>query len=464
MPDQPIFVHHKTFGKVKLLRKHSNGFIWEFELEDGRRLKQPERNFEQAEQPAPKPAPVAPSRRQPRPFPPDKTQFTARQTIETLRYGIVPVEDIKDLTIGLETSRIALERSLERAKQGGDVMAIAGDYGYGKTHFIELAAAEAKEKNFIVMTASLDLTETPPNKPSEIYKALVSNVRYPGVEGKDALPLWHLFKQAADDEALVDQFAALAPQPNCPITAALKALQQAPNKTVTEGVVRWISGLPATSGSVYKLPKLYAAGETARQYTYILSGLSVLAKMCGYEGLAVLIDESELYSQVRKAQRARADQFFMAMIYAAVGANGVLLNPNMILQNTRLDYPPSFSPNAHLCFMFALTIAEDQMPISNWLRPTQNTRLDERLITRDLGEFIVMLLRFHERAYGYQTTEDRYKGFLVELAKLLTDALNQQKLNIRATIKIAVEACDLLYLHPDYTAEALLAEIGKSLA
>ena len=50
----------------------------------------------------------------------------------------------------------ALDRSRER---GGDVLAVIGDYGFGKSHFIELAARRALRENFLVAGASLDLVE-----------------------------------------------------------------------------------------------------------------------------------------------------------------------------------------------------------------------------------------------------------------------------------------------------------------
>jgi len=55
----------------------------------------------------------------------------------------------------------------------------------------------------------------------------------------------------------------------------------------------------------------------ARQYTYLLTGLSVLATELGYSGLAILIDESEHYSRLRPTQRGRADAFFKRLISAA---------------------------------------------------------------------------------------------------------------------------------------------------
>jgi hypothetical protein len=68
-------------------------------------------------------------------------------------------------------------------------------------------------------------------------------------------------------------------------------------------------------------PRLYVNGENARQYSYLLTGVSLLATLVGYSGIAVLIDESEHYSLLRGSQRERADSFFKAMIVSALGLN-----------------------------------------------------------------------------------------------------------------------------------------------
>ena len=53
----------------------------------------------------------------------------------------------------------------------------------------------------------------------------------------------------------------------------------------------------------------------------LLTGISLLATLAGYNGMAVLVDESEHYSLLRATQRAGADSFFRAMIVSALGLN-----------------------------------------------------------------------------------------------------------------------------------------------
>ena len=95
----------------------------------------------------------------------------------------MPVQDAETLTIGLEAERVTLDRALDRSRErGGDVLAVIGDYGFGKSHFIELAARRALRENFLVAGASLDLVEVPPGKAHKIYEALVTALRYPDTQ------------------------------------------------------------------------------------------------------------------------------------------------------------------------------------------------------------------------------------------------------------------------------------------
>ena len=471
MPSVERRVIHPELGEGTLIQTHMSGYVWEVDFASGKRFRLPAREFEAESVAAFRGStPVVSQAPHPRFAMSNTDQFNARQTLETLRFGIVPVRDVETLTIGLEAERTSLSRALDRSReQGGDVLAVIGDYGFGKSHFIQLAAQRALRENFVVASASLDLAEVPPGKAHEIYRALVSSLRYPDASGQDVHGLQPLFKKALATPSLVREFAALSPLGlECPLVAALNALDNCPSQPGFEAVFRWLSGEKAANELKYCLkrpPKLYTTGETARQYAYLLSGLSVLAKLCGYSGLAVLIDESELYSQVRPAQRERADQFFHAMIFAAVGSNRDRIGEAQITKHSRANYPVAFAPDAHLFFEFALSGSEgtDQMPVSTWLAPTQIVRLDERFIERDILNFFTMLLRYHRLAYDYETPQDRYEPVLRSAPRVLSRGLNEHKINLRELIKTMVEACDLLYVYDDYAPNDLINELMDAL-
>src|ERR1700694_3699775 len=127
-------VKHYQLGEGELLKKHNGGAEWEVRFPTGKEYRLHFNEFE-ADGNSLEPSPLS-------------DQFRNRRTLEALRTGIVPIENVKDLTIGLETEQISLSRALDRTRElGGDAMAVIADYGFGKSHFIELAATDALEKN-----------------------------------------------------------------------------------------------------------------------------------------------------------------------------------------------------------------------------------------------------------------------------------------------------------------------------
>jgi hypothetical protein len=442
-----------------------SGYEFEVLFDSGRRFRLPAREFE-AESAGPwqvagAPAPSA------RVIMLDDDQFRARQTLEALRLGIVPVKDVETLTIGLEAEQVTLDRALARSRErGGDALAVIGDYGYGKSHFVELAARRALRENCLVASASLDLVEVPPGKANEIYRALLMGLRYPDSDERGLAPL---LKKAVASPSVVAQFAERSPRgKDDPLVAALRALTDCASQIAYDEIVLWVSGqirTPTADMRSYlkRPPRLYLAGEVARQYSYLLTAVSVLATMLGYDGLAVLIDESEHYSLLRATQRGRADAFFKALIYAALGQANSRVDPKTIPYHNTTEYDITFASNPQLFFLFALTESENRMPVDSWLAPSQILRLDDRFIERDILEFFKTLLRYHSIAYGYPPPRERYEEVVKIAPGLLSRALSQHRINMREVIRLGVTVCDLLFLHPDYAPATLVEELAKGL-
>lgn len=461
-------VVHPHLGPGKLLKTYMGGHEWEVAFDSGRRFRLPAREFgDEAAGIRQAQALGAAALGAARVPVLEIDQFRARQTLEALRLGIVPVQDVETLTIGLEAERVSLDRALARGRErGGDALAIIGDYGFGKSHFVELAARRARREGWLVAVASLDLVEVPPSKAHEIYRALVRSLRYPETEEHG---LHHLLRQALDHPAAVAEFIARAPRPEeCPLSAALTALADCGAQAAYDDIVLWLSGqitpTPAVRTCLRRPPRLYRTGEVARQYAYLLTAIGVLATLAGYAGLAVLIDESEHYSLLRAGQRDRADAFFKALIYAALGPTNSRVDPTSIPDHTRVEYPITFATDPHLFFLFALTESENRMPVDAWLAPSQIVRLDDRFIERDILDFARTLLRYHSIAYGSAyPPPDRYDEVMQAAPALLARALGQHRINVRELIRLAVLTCDLLYLYPDYAPDALLDELRQGL-
>jgi hypothetical protein len=459
-------VYHPHFGAGELLKTYMGGYEWEVLFESGRRFRLPAKEFNVESYTAIAATPLRLAEAPPR-IVLETDQFRARQTLEALRLGIVPVQDAETLTIGLEAERVTLDRALDRSRErGGDVLAVIGDYGFGKSHFIELAARRALRENFVVASASLDLVETPPGKAHKIYEALVTSLRYPDSERRGLLPL---IEKALARPAVVAEFVRLCPREikECPLTAALTALLDCPSQSALEETVNWLSGQTKAGvemkSCLKRPPRLYITGENARQYSYLLTGVSLLATLLGYSGMAALIDESEHYSLLRAAQRERADSFFKAMIVSALGLNNGRIDPREIPDHTRVEYPVSYTSEPHLFFLFALTESADRMPVGTWLAPSHLVRLDDRFIEKDIREFYSTLLRYHALAYDYAPARDRYADVANAAPALLARALAQHRINLRELIRGAVTTCDLLYLYHDYAPDVMIGELKAGL-
>jgi hypothetical protein len=468
-PEQPSrIVIHPQLGPGKLLKIYMGGYEWEVSFDSGRRFRLPAREFA-AESVSAWQIQTTPATNgfAPRELVLELDQFRARQTLEALRLGIVPVQDVETLTIGLEAERVSLDRALARSKErGGDVQAVIGDYGFGKSHFVELAARRGLRENFLIANASLDLVETPPSKAHEIYRVLTQSIRYPDSDERGLGPL---IKKALEQPAAIGRLRELAPRQDCPLTIALEALADCASQLAYDDMVQWIAGqlLPTAEMKtcLKRPPRLYRSGEIARQYSYLLTSISVLATLLGYSGLAVLIDESEHYSLLRANQRDRTDAFFKALIYGAIGPTNSRVDPLSIPSHARIDYEVAFSSTPHLFFLFALTESENRLPVDAWLAPSQIVRLDDRFIERDIQAFFTTLLRYHSIAYAYDypPPRERYEEVLKSVPVLLSRALNQHRINLRELIRLAVVTFDLLYLHGDYAPEQLLQELTKGL-
>ena len=459
-------VTHPQLGAGTLLRSYMGGFEWEVLFETGRRFRLPAREFEGGAEAARQARDGAQPAPAPRASVLEMDQFRARQTLEALRLGIVPVQDVETLTIGLEAERVSLDRALARGKErGGDVQAVIGDYGYGKSHFVELAARRALRENFLVASASLDLVEAPPGKAREIYRALAGSLRYPDTDERGLQPL---FRKALERPALPAQFLARSPIPDYdPLARALVALADCPSQSAYDDVLAWLGAAARATAEMRaclkKPPTLWTTGEVARQYTYLLTGLSVLATELGYSGLAILIDESEHYSLLRPAQRGRADAFFKSLIYAAVGNANGKIDPRSIPDHARVEYPITFASEPHLFFLFALTESANRMPVDLWLAPAQIIRLDDRFIERDIRLFFETLLRYHTLAFDYAAAPDRYAELGAAASSVLSRTLGEHRVNLREVIRLAVTLCDLLYLYDDYSPATVLEELRHGL-
>lgn len=452
-------VEHPNFGSGQVVATYRNGNEWLVRFESGLRFRRPREEFS-AENAGVKPETEnVIAYTPPPPMPLD--QLAARNLIEALRVGIAPAQHVNELTVGLEKEQASLGAALEQTKQeGGAVRAVIGEYGFGKSHVVELTAQEALKRNFLVTSVSLDLLELPPHRGFSIYREGMTQLRYPDTDERG---LQVLLEKSADTSDILPQLRDLSPAQLDPLVIGLHMLTNISATRRRQTWLNWMAGgrKPRSVRGMprgIKFPSIYKNGHNARQIAYLLTGVSALARLNGYSGLCVLVDEAESYSLLYPYQRPKASEFFQAVIYAALRHQQSRIQPDQFKQHRFRDFPLAYDKGQGLFFLFTVTHSDNRMPLQDWLNDDQIFNLEPQVTPQEVGEFLERVLIHHAAAFAYEIG-DRQRQVRRGSAELLAQGLRNGRLSMRQTVRLATELFDLLYLYPDYDVALLLDEL-----
>ena len=395
--------------------------------------------------------------------PEEEARIEARRTIEALRYGLVPAKRIRELSVGLDEEKSSLQNAFANTKdKGGDVRVVVGEYGAGKSHFFELAAQEALANNFIVATTSLDLREVPPNRPQRIYLSLIRSLRFPDSSETGLTPLLEKIVAQPNyseiQDSIKETFFATA-------LHNYLLMRDTPNEALAE-LIDWMSGEKVFISDVrrnaafkskeFKIKSLSQLTTAADQYCYLLNGWGWLATQAGYAGLAVFIDESEHYSLLTQRGKEKADNFFKALIYTALGTRGRVSEND--LQHQHHSHPFRLKDNSHLLLLFAVTPSANSFDYKRLLDEEQILQLKKYLSPEALDELLTRLYVLHRQSYNYDNN-----GQFVDVAQGLLECLDSNLINLRQVIRLSVEIFDLCFAYQDYDANQAVTELRRAL-
>lgn len=292
--------------------------------------------------PTPAPEPQAPDP-PPEPFAskracekPPENSVTARQSLEALRLGVVPTSHLNTYTVGRDMELAVIYEDLKSAAEGsGGMRVVLGDYGSGKTHFLEMAGLMALESGFLTTRATLDSREVMPSRPRRIYHELARGIRYPDDPDIKRRGLKPLLQKAANHVDLVRSLsrprgARYHPYlgPALFYWSVLPALKDA--EDLQERLLDWIEGSEVASNVELEKKlrhmtsarvRLYALRDfrtVTHLYTLLLGGIADMARQVGYQGLAVMVDEAEFYSVLGGRDRTFADVLFRTFAAACL--------------------------------------------------------------------------------------------------------------------------------------------------
>jgi hypothetical protein len=457
-------VEHPQYGRGQIVALYRNGSEWMVRFESGLRFRRPRQEFN-GQRPEEMPVPAKPLSYTP-PAPMPHTRFEARQLIEALRMGVAPAQHVLELTVGLEKERASIIQALNQAHQnGGAVRAIVGEYGFGKSHVVELTAQEALARNFLVATTSLDLLELPPHRAFNIYSDLMRQLRYPDT---DEVGLAPLLEKANEIGRIREQLRDLSPAELDPLVVALDALNNTSLSRPRAAWQQWLMGgrrvkiMNKAMPRGIKFPSIYKIGHNARQIAYLLTGISALARLANYSGLCVLLDEAESYSLLRPVQRPKATLFFSAMIYAALREQQSHISADILPQHRWREYPAAYDQGQSLLFLFTVTHSDNRLPLDEWLEAEQVLELASHHEPQEISGFLKKVEDYHAQAYDYEPGE-RQGQVRRAAAEHMALGTKSGRLSIRGVVRLSVELFDLLYLYPHYDVVTLLDELRSQM-
>ncbi len=256
----------------------------------------------------------------------------ARQSVEALRLGVVPAAGLFALTVGRARELRRLNRLLDSG-DGTGMLIIEGHYGSGKSHLIGLAAQEARQRGWVLASATFDPLEVPPSHPLRIYRALVCAMQVPGGVGRGLLPLLQQAHAAPEGTVAAHRWLDAG-------RFAAGLLHEGRDEELALDVLELLHGRAAGAAGPldarlrragYRGPRLLSLPDYrtfGQVLAHLLSGIGAWSQALGHRGLLVLLDEAEYLDRLGPSARSLADQVLRHLSCAALPDAALAFDPD----------------------------------------------------------------------------------------------------------------------------------------
>lgn len=359
--------------------------------------------------------------------PPVRDKLKARRMIEALRYGIVPHEDIEDFTFGRDKEIAKLERGIEKFElERGFSLLVEGEYGAGKTHFLDFSYHFLLRRGFAVAKIEFDYFDVSPLKPWRIYREITKSFAYERGGFRDFLKeILPFLKKEHIFLTPLSKFGDL-----------------------NEALWQWIEGernprvYLNREKKLWRLPVLLTHSTALNLYTYLISTYSSLATKIGLKGLVLLFDEVEVLFHFW-FERRRVMKFLELLLLLPRNSK-LLLNEyidgfSLVTSRVRkCPYAYDVPTNLFIILASAPVYSKDYIKMTElvdeiiYLEPLRGDDL------KDIFNAIVTLYELAYEPFKVRDREGVYRFIEMERDK-----------GIRHFIKATVEALDLVRHYPD---------------
>ncbi|OPY63396.1 MAG: hypothetical protein A4E56_00618 [Pelotomaculum sp. PtaU1.Bin065] len=376
-------------------------------------------------------------------------QFDARKTIECLRSGVSSGHLSAIFSYGREAALERVGRELTRVQSGAGVISLVvkGNFGNGKTHFLNIIARKAEEMNFAVSFVPLS-KETPFDKMDRLYRRAAANLLLPGYTQPGFAPLLEGLKRDRMKAEEVLKYAGHNLHPK--IEAVLRNYLESDSDMYNQHVLLGdLAGdfIPVTQlrsinrmnfGNTLSISRFTVKENTFDYFRF----LAYLIRAGGCAGWVILFDEFEQLMYLGIMARANAylnaarfmsPSFGMTAAYTVFSASSNLWS-ELIWRQKNSDYDTV--PQKLAAKERQHEIPTVREVLGSFLK--DNLFLD-KLSTFDVNRMLWSVREYHAQAYDWPAP--------VDIDRVAASLAGDKPL--RTAIRSMVEYLDLQYLYDE---------------
>ncbi len=384
------FIFHKKYGRGEIKKKRFGGFEVYVLFEDGisRWIRSDQVKFSEKRPPI-----IPPTIGNKLP----KEVFSAREIIESLRLGIVPYKHVDKITFGREEEFNKLKKWLE--DKDTHTLALLGEYGVGKTHFLNHIYCLAIKDNWAVSIINLDINEVSFYKPKNLYREIIRNLR----TSKGGFREFLKEVLNSEDAFYLEEHKYFR-----------RVLELVNLHKDTEEMWDWIEGVPITG---YR-PPLPEYSTCANVYSYLITAIGWMAKnILNMKGFLLLFDEAESVEPYWYStyQNEKAQNFLKGLVRAIENDESLLEEEiyygfetgwrykgkrSSLQYCGRIRVPFLWKVPTYVKGIFALPPMEKILERAPFRDISKLTL--EQLQRPALEEIFYTVLKLYKRAYGFE--------------------------------------------------------------